>query len=115
KAGEKIGLVGYSGSGKSTFINLILRIYDVNEGQILIDNQVIENCTQDSLRNSISFIAQEPSLFHRTIRDNIRYGRLDATDEEIIEAAKSAHAHDFITKIPEGYDLHVGERGVKLS
>ena len=115
KPGEKVGLVGYSGSGKSTFINLILRIYDINDGQILIDNQNINACTQDSLRNCISMISQEPSLFDRPIKENIRYGRLDATDKQVIEAAKRPHAHEFIIKIPENYDLSIGERGVKLS
>lgn len=114
-AGQKVGLVGYSGSGKTTFVNLILRIYDVTQGSILIDGQNIKNVTQDSLRAAIGMIPQDPSLFHRSLIDNIRYGRVDATDAEVIEAAKRANAHEFITKLPQGYDSLVGERGVKLS
>ena len=113
--GQKIGLVGYSGGGKSTFVNLILRLYDITDGHILIDNQDIRNVTQDSLRKHIAMIPQDPSLFHRTLMENIRYGRIDATDEEVIEAAKKAHAHEFIAKLPQGYESPVGERGVKLS
>jgi ATP-binding cassette subfamily B protein len=116
EAGQKVGLVGYSGSGKSTFVNLILRLYDVTDGRILIDNQDIRDVTQDSLRSNIAMIQQEPSLFHRTLMENIRYGRVDASDEETIEAAKCAHVHEFIaTTLPQGYDSLVGERGVKLS
>lgn len=114
-AGQKVGLVGYSGSGKSTFVNLILRLYDVVDGQILIDNQAICSVTQESLRRTIAMIPQDPTLFHRSLMDNIRYGRLDATDEEIISASQKAHAHEFISLLPEGYDALVGERGVKLS
>lgn len=113
--GEKIGLVGYSGGGKTTFVNLILRLYDLNSGRILIDGQDISQVDQDSLRRNISMIPQDPSLFHRSLMENIRYGRLDATDAEVMEAAKRAHAHDFIMAIPEGYAALVGERGVKLS
>lgn len=115
EAGQKIGLVGYSGGGKTTFVNLILRLYDVTDGRILIDGQNIREVTQDSLRNKIGMIPQDPSLFHRSLMDNIRYGRIDATDEEVIQAAKQAHAHEFILKLPQGYDALVGERGVKLS
>jgi ATP-binding cassette subfamily B protein len=114
-AGQKVGLVGYSGSGKSTFVSLILRLYDVTGGNIYIDGQDIRNVTQDSLRDNIALIPQDPSLFHRTLMENIRYGRTDATDIEVIEAAKKAHAHQFISKLPEGYQSPVGERGVKLS
>jgi ATP-binding cassette subfamily B protein len=114
-AGQKVGLVGYSGGGKSTFVNLILRLYDVTEGAILIDDQDIRDVTQDSLRDNIAMIPQDPSLFHRSLMENIRYGRIDTSDEEVIEAAKKAHAHEFIEKLPEGYDSLVGERGVKLS
>ena len=114
-SGEKVGLVGYSGSGKTTFVNLILRFFDVTSGKILIDNQDIRNITQDSLHKNIGMIPQDPSLFHRTLRENIRYGKLEATNKEIIEAAKKAHAHDFIMALPEGYNSLVGERGVKLS
>jgi len=111
----KVGLVGYSGSGKSTFVNLILRMFDVNTGRILIDNQNIREITQDSLRNAIGMIPQEPSLFHRSIRENIRYGKLGASDEEVINSAKRAHADEFIVKLSEGYNALVGERGIKLS
>ena len=115
KAGQKVGLVGYSGSGKSTFVNLILRLYEISSGSILIDNQDISECTQDSLRRNIAIIPQDPSLFHRSLIDNIRYGMMEATDEEVINAAKKAHAHEFITNIPQGYNSLVGERGIKLS
>lgn len=115
KAGQKVGLVGYSGGGKSTFVNLILRLYDVTDGAILIDGQDIRDVTQDSLRKNIAMIPQDPSLFHRSLMENIRYGRIDATDEEVIEAAKKSHAHEFISTLPQGYDSLVGERGVKLS
>jgi ATP-binding cassette subfamily B protein len=113
--GQKVGLVGYSGGGKSTFVNLILRLYDVKEGRILIDAQDIRGCTQDSLRLNVAMIPQDPSLFHRTIMENIRYGRSEASDEEVTEAAKRAHAHEFIINLPDGYNSLVGERGVKLS
>ncbi len=115
KAGQKVGLVGYSGGGKSTFVNLILRLYDVTDGAILIDGQDIRDVTQDSLRGNIAMIPQDPSLFHRSLMDNIRYGRTNASDEEVIEAAIKAHAHEFISALPQGYDSLVGERGVKLS
>ena len=113
--GQKVGLVGYSGSGKSTFVSLILRLYEVNEGHIMIDGQDIKDITQDSLHAAISMIPQDPSLFHRTLMDNIRYGRIDATNNEVIEAALLAHAHEFINQLPQGYQSLVGERGVKLS
>jgi len=113
--GQKVGLVGYSGSGKSTFVNLILRLYDVTAGRILIDGQNVRDVTQDSLRKSIAMIPQDPSLFHRSLMENICYGRMDATDEEAIEAARQAHAHEFIATLPQGYHSLVGERGVKLS
>ncbi|RCJ32931.1 ABC transporter ATP-binding protein [Nostoc minutum NIES-26] len=113
--GQRVGLVGFSGSGKSTFVNLILRQFDPQSGQILIDGVDIRDMTQDALHAQISLIPQDPSLFHRTLLENIRYGRLEATDEEAIEAARQAYAHDFIVQIKEGYDSLVGERGVKLS
>lgn len=113
--GQKVGLVGYSGGGKSTFVYLLLRLYDVTDGQILIDGQDIRDVTQDSLHACIAMVPQDPSLFHRSIMDNIRYGRVSATDEEVIEAAKKAHAHEFIVKTMHGYDSLVGERGLKLS
>lgn len=112
---EKVGLVGFSGSGKTTFINLILRNFDIEKGAILIDGQDISKVTQESLREQISMIPQEPSLFHRTLMENIRYGRLDATDEEVIIASKKARCHEFIQHFPEKYNTFVGERGAKLS
>lgn len=115
KAGQKVGLVGFSGSGKSTFVHLILRYYDVQGGRILIDDQDIAKVTQESLREQISMIPQDPTLFHRSLMENIRYGRLDATDEEVIEASKKAHCHEFIMKMPEKYHSPAGERGVKIS
>lgn len=113
--GQKVGLVGYSGSGKSTFVNLILRLFDVTKGQILIDGQDIRTVKQDSLRQAIGMIPQDPSLFHRSLMENIRYGRAQATDADVIEAAKRAHAHEFIEVLPKGYGSLVGERGIKLS
>jgi ATP-binding cassette subfamily B protein len=114
-AGQRVGLVGFSGSGKSTFVSLILRLYDVQGGQILIDGVDIRQMTQDALHAQLSLIPQDPSLFHRTLLDNIRYGRLDASDEEVIDAAKKAHAHEFILQIKDQYQSMVGERGIKLS
>ncbi|GAA6616159.1 ABC transporter ATP-binding protein [Scytonema sp. NUACC26] len=113
--GQRVGLVGYSGSGKSTFVNLILRLFDPQSGQILIDGVDIRDMTQDALHSQISLIPQDPSLFHRTLLENIRYGRLEARDEEVFEASSKAYAHDFITPMAEGYYSLVGERGVKLS
>lgn len=113
--GEKVGLVGHSGSGKSTITKLILRFADANEGEILIDGQNIAHITQDDLRKSISYVPQESILFHRTIKENIGYAKDGATDEEIKKAAEFAHAHEFIEKMQKGYDTLVGERGVKLS
>jgi ATP-binding cassette subfamily B protein len=113
--GEKVGLVGYSGSGKTTFVNLILRLFEVDKGSIKIDGQDIRDVTQDSLRANISLIPQDPILFHRTLMENIRYGRLSASNEEVIEASRKANAHDFIALLPQGYETYVGERGVKLS
>ena len=113
--GQKVGLVGYSGGGKTTFVNLILRLYDINGGRILIDGQDIATVTQDSLRAHIGMIPQDSSLFHRTLMDNIRYGRTDATEAEVNDAAKRAHAHEFIEQLPDGYASLVGERSIKLS
>ncbi len=120
KAGERIGLVGRSGAGKSTLVNLLLRFFDVEDGRILIDGQDIASTTQESLRAQISVVTQDTSLLHRSIRDNIRYGRPEATDAEIVAAARLAHAHEFILGLEDwrgrrGYDSQVGERGVKLS
>jgi ATP-binding cassette subfamily B protein len=112
---QKVGLVGYSGSGKSTFVSLITRLYEIEGGSILIDEQDISKVTQDSLRENISIIPQEPILFHRTIMENIRYGKKNATDEEVIEAAKLAHIHEFVTELPDGYNTLCGERGNNLS
>ncbi len=114
-AGQRVGLVGLSGSGKSSFVSLILRLYDPQGGAILIDGVDIRRMTQDSLHAQLSLIPQDPSLFHRTLRENIRYGRLEASDEEVVEAARKAHADEFIAQIKEGYSSLVGERGVKLS
>lgn len=114
-SGEKIGLVGHSGSGKSTLIKLLSRYYDLQEGKICIGGYDISNVTQDSLRRNIALIPQDPSLFNRTILENIRYGNLKASDEEVIEAAKKAYCHEFIKNLPQGYQSKVGERGVMLS
>jgi len=120
KPGEKIGLVGRSGAGKSTLVNLLLRFFDVDKGKILIDGQAIDEVTQESLRQQIGMVTQDTSLLHRTVRENIAYGRPDATDEQIIIAAKQAQAWDFIKDLYDdkgnmGLDTQVGERGVKLS
>src|SRR5215217_227489 len=120
RPGEKIGLVGRSGAGKSTVVNLLLRFFDLEGGRILIDGQDISEMTQESLRSQISVVTQDTSLLHRSIRENIRYGRPTATNEEIIAAARLAHAEEFIAQLEDwrgryGFDAHVGERGVKLS
>lgn len=114
-AGQRLGLVGRSGAGKSTFVSLLLRQHDISSGSIEIDGQNISDVTQESLRKNIAVVPQEPALFHRSIRDNILYGKPNATEAELIEVAKKAQAHDFITALPDGYDTLVGERGVKLS
>lgn len=114
-AGEKIGLVGHSGSGKTTLTRLLLRFSDVDSGAIRVDGQDVRDVSQASLRTSIAYVAQEPLLFHRTIRENIAYGRPGATDAEIAEAARKAYAMDFIDNLSQGLDTLVGERGVKLS
>jgi len=113
--GEKVGLVGESGAGKTTITKILLRFSDISQGAVLIDGQDIRNIRQDDLRANISYVPQEPVLFHRSLRENIAYGRPDASEEEVIEAARRAHAHEFIEKLPNGYDTLVGERGVKLS
>ncbi len=115
KGGEKIGLVGYSGAGKSTFVNLILRFYPIGKGRILIDGQDIAHITLDSLHKQVALIPQDPLLFHRTLEENIQYGNIEASKEEIIQAAKMAHCDEFIKKSPHGYASLVGERGTKLS
>ncbi len=114
-SGEKVGLVGFSGSGKSTFVNLILRLFEVESGVITIDHQNINHVTQTSLREHIALIPQDISLFHRTLMENIRYGRANATEMEVIEASKKAHCHEFISQLNEKYQSMVGERGIKLS
>jgi len=114
-AGQRVGLVGHSGSGKSTFVKLIQRLYDVNEGRILVDGQDISQVTQGSLRRSVGLVPQDPILFHRSLADNIAYGRPDASLYEIREAARMAHAAEFIENLPKAYDTLVGERGIKLS
>lgn len=113
--GQKVGLVGFSGSGKSTLLNLALRLFEPQSGRILIDGQDVQTVSQESLRGAIAMIPQDPMLFHRSLMENIRYGRLDASDEEVVEAARRAHAHEFIMESAEGYESLVGERGVKLS
>lgn len=113
--GERVALIGPSGGGKSTIVKLLFRFIDVQEGQILVDGTDISSVTQDSLRKAISLVPQEPILFHRSLEENIRYGNPRATRDQIKAAAKAAHAHEFISKFPAGYDTLVGERGVKLS
>lgn len=113
--GQKIGLIGPSGAGKTTLMSILLRLWDVDQGEILIDGKNIKDIPFDALRHQIALIPQDTSLFHRTMMENIRYGRVDASDEEVIEAAKRAYAHDFIMDLPDGYNTLVGERGVKLS
>ncbi len=113
--GEKVALVGPSGAGKSTIVRLLLRMYDVSGGAIEIDGQDIQHVTQDSVRSQISLVPQDPILFHRTLMENIRYGRRNASDEEVMEAARLAHCHEFIEDLPKKYETFVGERGIKLS
>ena len=115
KPGEKIGLVGHSGAGKSSIVHLLLRYFDVSSGALLIDGQDISKATQESLRRAIAFIPQDTSLFHRTIYDNILYGRPDAVRSEVLAAAKKAYAHELILATPRGYESLVGDRGIKLS
>ena len=114
-AGERVGLVGRSGSGKTTFVKLVQRLYDIGGGRITIDGQDVSHATQASLRQQIAIVQQEPILFHRSLADNIAYGRPGASFAEVVEAAKLANAHDFIERLPGGYGTLVGERGVKLS
>ncbi len=113
--GEKVALIGPSGGGKSTFVKLLLRFHDLTSGQILIDGQDIASVTQDSLRRNVSLVPQDPILFHRSIMENIRYAKPDATDAEVLEAARLAHCHEFINGFPDKYETFVGERGIKLS
>lgn len=113
--GEKVALVGHSGGGKTTITRLLLRFMDIEEGEILIDGQNIAKVRQKDLRDAIAYVPQEPAMFHRSLRDNIRYGRLSATDKEIERAAQDAYATEFIHQLPDGYETLVGERGIKLS
>jgi ATP-binding cassette subfamily B protein/subfamily B ATP-binding cassette protein MsbA len=115
RPGETIALVGPTGAGKSTIVNLLPRFYDVTRGQIFIDGQDIREVTLDSLRRQIGIVSQEAFLFNGTIRENILYGRLDASEADMIAAAQAANCHEFIMRLPEKYDSRVGERGVKLS
>ena len=115
KPKEKLGVVGPSGAGKTTIIKLILRMFELSGGKILIDGQNVAKITQESLWSSASMVPQDPILFHRTLMENIRYGKPDATDEEVFSAARLAHCHEFISGFPDGYNTFVGERGMKLS
>jgi ATP-binding cassette subfamily B protein len=113
--GERAALIGPSGGGKSTIVKLLLRFTDIQGGEILIDGQNIAKVTQESLRKNIALVPQEPILFHRSLMENIRYGKPEATAEQVMKAAALAHADEFISKFPQGYETFVGERGVKLS
>jgi ATP-binding cassette subfamily B protein len=113
--GQKIAIVGSSGAGKSTFVNLLMRLFNLTKGKILIDGIDISSISQKELREQIAFVPQDPILFHRTLMENIRYGRRDASDEEVIKSAEMANCKQFIDRLPKGYDTYVGERGVKLS
>ncbi|MBI4147585.1 ATP-binding cassette domain-containing protein, partial [Candidatus Woesearchaeota archaeon] len=115
KPGEKVGLVGHSGGGKTTITRLLMRFMDVDDGAVLIDGQDISKVRQADFRKHIAYVPQESVMFHRSLKDNIRYGKLDASDKEIRRAAKLAHATEFIEKLPDGYETLVGERGIKLS
>jgi ABC-type multidrug transport system fused ATPase/permease subunit len=115
KPGEMIALVGPTGAGKSTLVNLLPAFYEISSGRVTIDGQSVADTSLASLRQHIAIVSQEPFLFNGTIRENIQYGKLDATEDELIASSKAANCHDFITALPEGYDARVGERGVKLS
>ncbi len=115
KPGEKVALIGPSGGGKTTLVKLLLRFHDVKKGKIIIDSQSIKNVTQESLRKNVTMVPQDPILFHRSLRENIRYGRRNASDQEVVAASKMAHCHEFIQKLPKKYETLVGERGIKLS
>jgi ATP-binding cassette subfamily B protein len=115
RAGERVALVGHSGSGKTTFVRMIQRLYDAQAGRIAIDGQNVMDVTQSSLRSAVAVVPQDPILFHRTIRENIAYGRPDAKNDEVVDAALQASIHDFVMSLPERYDTLVGERGIKLS
>ena len=113
--GQRVGLVGVSGSGKTTLTKLLLRLSDIQDGKILVDGQNVADVTQQSLRRQIAYVPQEPLLFHRTIEENISYGRPGSAHDEIVQAAKNANALEFIESLPQGFDTLTGERGVKLS
>ena len=113
--GQVVAIVGPTGAGKTTLMNLIPRFYDPQRGRVLLDGLDVRALNLESLRRQISMVLQEPVLFSGTIADNIRYGRLDATMDEIVEAARAANAHDFIARLPNGYETDIGERGVRLS
>src|SRR3989338_6122562 len=115
RGSERVALVGPSGAGKSTVTKLLLRFFDIGKGSITIDGKEISKVRKWSLRDAVSYVPQEPILFHRSLMENIRYGCRDATDGEVIKAAEKAHCHEFISRLPLGYDTYVGERGVKLS
>jgi ATP-binding cassette subfamily B protein len=115
EGGDTVALVGPTGAGKSTLLRLLLRLYDVDEGSIEIDGQDVRDVSVSSLRRSMGYVSQETFLFHGTVKENIAYGSFDATDEEIVAAAKAAEAHEFVQNLPDEYDTMVGERGVKLS
>jgi ATP-binding cassette subfamily B protein len=115
RPGEKLALVGESGSGKSTFAKLLQRLYDLDSGRIVIDGQDVSRLAQESLRRAISVVPQEPILFHRTLAENISYARPEASRAEVVRAARQAHAHEFISRLDQGYETLVGERGIKLS
>jgi len=114
-AGQKVAIVGSSGAGKTTFVRLLMRLFNLSLGKIKIDGVDISAISQENLREKIAFVPQDPILFHRTLLENIRYGRRDATDEEVLNAAHLAHCDDFIDALPKGYETYVGERGIKLS
>lgn len=114
-AKQRLAIIGPSGAGKTTAVKLLFRMHDLTKGKIMIDGQDIGRVTQESLWSNVSLVPQDPLLFHRTLRENIKYGKPDATDEEVISAAKVAHCHEFISRLADGYDTYVGERGIKLS
>jgi len=114
-AGQKVAIVGSSGAGKTTFVRLLMRLFNLTSGKIMIDGININNISQQNLREQIAFVPQDPVLFHRSLMENIRYGRRDATDEQVLNAANLAHCNEFIKLLPKGYETHVGERGIKLS
>ena len=113
--GQKVAIVGSLGAGKTTFVRLLMRLFNLNNGKIMIDGVDISDISQENLREKIAFVPQDPTLFHRTLMENIRYGRRNATDKEVLRASHLAHCDDFIDALPSGYETYVGERGIKLS